>query len=109
MPAAVTGLRCIALINYKEFFPIKQTLIFEHLHKAIKSPIVVYHTVADLSFPLLSASLMLFLRKDHLPLGKIADHHSSFSQSVRDEMGCFVQTVTLFVALALGNALVHLG
>jgi hypothetical protein len=41
---------------------------------------------------------MLLLFHGHLLLGKIADHHSSFSQSVRDEMGGFMQAVPLFVA-----------
>jgi fumarate reductase subunit D len=53
--------------------------------------------------------LLLLLLDDHLPLGKIADHHSPFSQSVRDEMGGLMQTVLLFVALAFRDALVHLG
>jgi len=42
-------------------------------------------------------------------LGKIADHHSSFSQLVRDEIGGFVQTVPLFAALTLRDALADLG
>ena len=42
---------------------------------------------------------MLFC--DLLPLGKITDHHGSLNQSVCDEMGRFVQTVLLFVALLL--------
>ncbi len=50
LPAAVTGLRRIAFLNYKEFFPIKQTLIFKHPHKAVESPIIVHHAVASLPF-----------------------------------------------------------
>jgi hypothetical protein len=46
--------------------------------------------------------------RDHLPLGEIANHHGTFNQSVRDEMTCFVQTVALFIALALRDSSVHL-
>ena len=51
--------------------------------------------------------LGMFLR-DHLPLRKITDDNSSFNQFARDEtMTCFMQAVTLFVALLFGNPLVH--
>jgi hypothetical protein len=43
---------------------------------------------------------------DHLPKGVITDHNSSLNQFVSDEMGCFMQTVPLLVALLLGNALI---
>ena len=36
---------------------------------------------------------------DHLPLGKISDHHSPFNQFVSDEMRGLMQTVTALVAL----------
>jgi hypothetical protein len=108
MPAAVTGLRCIALINYKEFFPIEQTLIFKHPHKTVESPIIIYHTVAIPPLSFFLVSLVLFFRKDRLPLGKIADHHSPFSQSVRDKIRCFVQTVLLLVTLLFRDALIYL-
>jgi hypothetical protein len=45
---------------------------------------------------------------DHLPLGKISDHHRAFNQSVSDEMGGFVQTVTALVALLFGDPPVDL-
>jgi hypothetical protein len=99
----------IALIYDKEFFPKTQTLVGEHLHKARDSPIIVHHTVTYLPLPPLFGDLALLFLDDHLLLGKIADHHSPFSQSVCDEMGGFVQTVSLFVAFLLGNPLVDLG
>src|SRR5205085_5271703 len=85
------------------------TLVGKHLHKTIEPPIIVHHAVADLPLAPLFAGLMLLLLDDHLPLGKIADHHSPFSQSVRDEMRGFVQTVLLFAALLLRNPLVDCG
>src|SRR5260370_22815588 len=99
----------IAFVNNMQLFPKAQTLIFEHLHKAVEPPIIVDHTIADAPFVPLLPGLMLLLFDDHLPLGKIADHHSPFSQSVRDEMGGFMQTVLLFTTLLLRNPLVHLG
>ncbi len=45
---------------------------------------------------------------DHLPLGKLANHHRALKQSVGDEVRGFVQTVPVFVALALCDALVDL-
>ena len=86
-----------------------QTLILEHLHKAVETPIIIYHAVTDAPLVPLFGGLVPLLFDDHLPLGKIADHHSPFSQLVRDEMGGFVQTVVLFVALAFCYPLVHLG
>ncbi len=97
----------IALINYREFFPKTQTLVFEHLHKAVETPVIIDHAVPDAPLVPLLAGFALSLLDNHLPLGKIANHHSPFSQSVRDKMGGFVQTVPLFVALALGHPLVH--
>ena len=70
----------IALINYIQFFPKALTLVFQHLHKAVKPPIIIHYTVADLPLALLFAGLALFLLDDHLPLGKIANDHSPFSQ-----------------------------
>jgi hypothetical protein len=97
----------IALINYREFFPKTQTLVFEHLHKAVETPVIIDHAVADASLVPLPTGLVLSLLDDHLPLGKIANHHSPFSQSVCDEMRGFVQTVPLFVALAFRHPFVH--
>jgi len=96
----------IALINYRECFPKAQTLVFEHLHKAIQPPIIIHRPIANASLLPLLGGLVLLLLDDHLPLGKIADHHSPFSQSVCDEMGGFVQTVLLLTTLFLGNPLV---
>jgi hypothetical protein len=105
--AGMTHPGSIALINYREFFPKTQTLVCKHLHKAVETPVIVDHAVPYAPLVSLFAGLALSLLDDHLPLGKIADHHSPFSQSVRDEMGGFVQTVALFAALAFGHPLVH--
>ena len=92
--ADVTCLGCIAFAYYRECFPKAQTLVFEHLHKAIETPIIIHQAVADTSLVPLSGGLLFLFRNDHLPLGKIADDHSPFNQSVRDEMGGFVQPAT---------------
>ena len=99
----------IAFAYYIQFFPKAQTLVLEHLHKAIESSIIIDHAIAHASLVLLFMSLMLLLGNDHLPLGKIANHHSPFSESVCDKMGGFVQTVLLFVALAFRHPLIHSG
>ena len=107
--ARMTHLRRIALIYYREFFPKTQTLVGKHLHKAIEPPSIIHHAIADTPLVPLLPGLLLLLFDDHLLLGKIANHHSSFSQSVCDEMGGFMQTVSfganlieLFVVAALG-------
>jgi len=95
----------IAFIDDTEFFPIQQTLVGKHLYKAVEAPIIIHQTVANASLTLFFGSLLLLmLLPDHLPLGKIADNHSSFSQSTRDQMGGFVQTVLLFTAFAFGTS-----
>jgi hypothetical protein len=86
----------IALINYREFFPRAQTLVGEHLHKAVESPVIVDHAVTDTPPVSFFAGLVFLLLDDHLLLGKIADDHSPFSQSECDEMRGFVQTVALY-------------
>ncbi len=87
----MTLLGRITFAYYREFFPVMQALVSKHLHKAIQTPIIVDHTIADAPLVPLLRSLILFLGNDHLPLGKIADHHSPFSQSVCDKMGGFMQ------------------
>jgi hypothetical protein len=99
-------LRCVAFIDYKEFFPKAQTLVGKHPHKAVETPIIVHHAVAYLPLPSFFGSLVLLLLDDHLPLGKIADDHSPFSQCASDEMGGFMQTVSLLAALLLRYPLV---
>ena len=47
--ADMTGLRRLAFAYYKQFFPNMQTLIGQHLHKAVETPIVVDHAGAGLS------------------------------------------------------------
>src|SRR5438874_10664 len=64
--AGVTRPGGIALINYREFFPKTQTLVFEHLHKAVESPVIIDHAVADLPLALLFGGLVLLLLDDHL-------------------------------------------
>src|SRR5256884_9300086 len=86
-----------------------QTLVGKHLHKAVEPPIIIYHTVTDAPLVPLFGGLLSFFLNDHLPLGKIADYHSPFSQLVCDEMRSFMQPVSLFVRLAFGDPLVHLG
>jgi hypothetical protein len=81
-----------------QFFPKAQTLVGKHLHKAIEIPIIIHQEVADLPLSFLFRDLTLLFLDDHLPLGKIANDHSPFSQCVNDEMGGFVQIVALFVA-----------
>src|SRR5690242_21905858 len=89
----------MAFADDKEFFPNMQTLIGKYLHKARETPIIIYQTVTNLSFSPFFAGLMFLFLDDHLPLGKIAEHHSPFSQSVGDEMGSFMQTVLLLAPL----------
>jgi len=101
---------CLGSITFaydRQFFPKAQTLVPEHLHKAVETPIIIHQTVANLPLAPLLAGLALSLLDDHLPLGKIADHHSPFSQSVRDKMGGFMQTVVLFSSLLLGDPFVQ--
>jgi hypothetical protein len=109
MLAGMTYFRCIAFAYDREFFPKAQTLVSKHLHKAVESPIIIYYAVAYLALAPFFRGLVFFFLDDHLPLGKIADHHSPFSQLVCDEMGGFVQTVALLVTLAFCYPLVHLG
>lgn len=99
----------IALTDDIQFLPIQQTLIGQHPHKAIEAPIIIHHAVTDAPLLPVLGTLLLLLAHDHLPLGKIADDHSPFSQFAGDEVRGFVQTVPLFVTLLFSNALVHLG
>ena len=97
---------CIAFTYDMQFFPNVQTLVFQHLHKAIKTPIIIHHAVTDLSLALFLVGLVLLFLDDHLPLGKIANDHSPFSQCASDEMGGFMQTVSLLAPLLLCHPLV---
>jgi hypothetical protein len=99
----------IAFIYYIKFFPKAQTLIFKHLHKAIKPPIIIHHAVADLSLALLFVGLVFLFLDDHLALGKIDNDHSSFSQCAGDEIGGFMQAVLLLATLFLRHAFVDIG
>ncbi len=99
----------MTFVYYKQFFPKTQTLVGKHLHKAVETPIIVHHAVAYLPFPPLFAGLMLLFLNDHLPLGKIANDHSPFSQCASDEVRGFMQTVSLFAALLLRNPFIDLG
>src|SRR6266851_5182962 len=97
----------IAFIDDRKCFPKAQTLIGKHLHKAVESPIIIHQAVAQASLVSLFTSFMLLFLDDHLPLGKIADDNSSFSQFASDEMGCFVQTVLLLLALLFRDTFVR--
>jgi hypothetical protein len=55
---------------YLEFFPKAQTLVFQHLHKAVETPIIIHHPIADVPLAPFFAGLTLLLLDDHLPLGK---------------------------------------
>jgi hypothetical protein len=96
----------IAFVYYIEFFPKAQTLVLEHLHKAVETPIIIYHAVSSLPLALFLVGLMFLFLDDHLPLGKIANDHSPFSQCASDEMGGFMQTVSLLAPLLLCHPLV---
>ena len=96
----MTHLGRIALIHYREFFPKAQTFIDKHLHEAVDVPVIIHHAVANEPLALFFEGLVLLLFDDHLPLGKIANDNSPFSQFASDEMGGFVQTVALFAPLA---------
>ena len=97
--ADMTRLGGTAFADDIQFFPKAQTLVVKHLHKAVETPIIIHHAVADLPLAPLFVGLALLLLDDHLPLGKIANDHGPFSQSARDEMGGFMQTVPLFAPL----------
>src|SRR5579859_491660 len=99
-------LRGVTFTYYKEFFPNMQTLVGEHLHKAVETPIIIHQAIAYLPLALFFGGLLLPFLDGHLLLGKIANHHSPFSQSVRDEMGGFMQTVLLFTLLLLRDSFV---
>ena len=89
----------IAFTYYMQFFPKAQTLVAKHLHKAVQPPVIIHYAVAYLPLSPVFGGLTLLLLDDHLPLGKIANDHSPFSQCASDEMGGFVQTVLLFMVL----------
>ena len=70
----------IAFADDMQFFPKAQTLVGKHLHKAVETPIIIHHAVAYLPLAPFLGGLTLLLLDDHLPLGKIANDHSPFSQ-----------------------------
>jgi hypothetical protein len=72
----VARLGRIVFVSDREFFPKAQTLVGKHLHKAIETPIIIHHAVADLPLAPFLGSLVLLPLDDHLPLGKIADDPS---------------------------------
>src|SRR5437879_6595744 len=101
----MTRLGGIAFAYDKQFFPKAQTLVTQHLHKAIEPPIIIHYAVTYLSLAPFFGSLFLLLFDDHLPLGKIANDHGPFSQCASDEMRGFMQTVVLLPALFLRHPL----
>ena len=90
----------ITFINNLQFFPIQQTLVCKHLYKSVETPVVVDQAITYLTLSLLLRGLALLFLPDHLLLGKISDDNSPFNQFASDEMGRFVQTILLLVALA---------
>ncbi len=97
----MTHLRCIAFVYDMQFFPKAHTLVLKHVDKAVETPIIVHHAVTHAPLVPFFGGLVLVVLHDHLPLGKIANDNSSFSQFASDEMRCFVQTVAVFVAFLL--------
>jgi hypothetical protein len=71
-------------------------LIHKHLNEGVTSPLIEYRSIAVLV-------LFLVLFRNHLSLGKIADHNSAFNQFVAYEMRSFMQAISLFVAFLLRN------
>ncbi len=104
----MTRLRRIAFTDNMQFFPKAQTLVCKHLHKAVETPIIIHHAITYLPLAPFFVGLVLLLLDDHLPLGKIANDHSSFSQCASDKMRGFMQTVSLFAAFLFSHALVDL-
>ena len=104
----MTSFGGIAFAYDMEFFPKTQALVCKHLHKAVETPIIIHQTVADLPLPPLFMGLVFLFFENHLPLGKIANNHSSFSQSARDKMRGFMQTVPLFAPFLFSYPFVHL-
>ena len=94
-----------------EFFSKSRPLLIEHLHEIIETPVIIYRAIVSLPFIMLFEVLALFSSDVYLLLGKIANHHSLFSQSMCNEMrGFFVQAVLLFFStLLLGDPLVKVG
>jgi hypothetical protein len=66
-----------------QVFPKPLALVLQHLRKTVQSPVV--EDGAMQASALLRVLLLVGLG-DHLPLGKIANHHGAFNQSVSDEM-----------------------
>jgi hypothetical protein len=75
VPTPTAGLARRAFILDFQDFPSQETFVREHLHETIESPIVVHRPMEGFQM------LGMFFR-DHLPLGKISDHHSAFNQQV---------------------------
>jgi hypothetical protein len=63
----------IAFVLKIEFFPKAQTLVDQHLHKAVEPPIIIHQAVAYPSLVSLLTSFLLVFLDDHLQLGKIAN------------------------------------
>jgi hypothetical protein len=74
MLAGMTHPGCIALIYDIQCFPKAQTLVREHLHKAVESPIIIHQAVAYLSLAPFFGGLLFFLFDDPSASGK--DHRS---------------------------------
>ena len=52
----------VAFVYYIQFFPKAQTLILKHLREATKTPIIIYHAVAQLSLKQQSTECRVVIR-----------------------------------------------
>src|SRR6266568_292718 len=91
----------IAFIDTMQFFPKAQTLVGQHLHKAIETPIIIYHAIADLPLPPFLGDLLLPLLDDHLPLGKIEVTQLLITLALLMEMTQAVSGVRSTISLRL--------
>ena len=101
LATATTGFGRVAFVLYHQFFAIALAFVGEHLGEGVQAPIIEHSSIEDVV-------ALLMLPHDHLSLTQITDHHSSLNQLVRDKMRCFVQAITLLVALFLCHTLVDL-
>ncbi len=58
----------IAFTDDREFIPKARTLVGQHLHKAIETPIIIHHAVAYVPLAPLFRGLPVSFLDDHLPL-----------------------------------------
>jgi hypothetical protein len=66
-----------------EVFPVQLAFVGQHTEESVQAPIVENRPI-EMLVPI------LMLLHHHLPLGKIADHNSTFNQFVAYEMRSLV-------------------